>query len=92
MLSASELSFATREARDLPACLKESSFRIWPLAEAKTLTLRLRSYAVLVKLRERSGILVGEVCGFEPSIAALGAVRIGELIIFKPAHVFAVSG
>lgn len=92
MLSASELSFATRDAGGLPAWLKESAFRIWPLAEARTLTLRLGSHEVLVKLRERSGVLVGEVCGFEPSVAALGAVRIGELIIFKPAHVFAVGG
>lgn len=91
MLSAAELNFATRESGRLPDWLEESSFRIWPLAEAKTLTLRLRSYAVLVKLRERSGVLVGEVSGFEPSVAALGAVRIGELIIFKPAHVFAVG-
>ena len=92
MLSAAELNFATRGAGDLPEWLTESSFRIWPLAEAKTLTLRLRSYDVLVKLRERSGVLLGEVCGFEPSVAALGAVRIGELIVFKPAHVFAVGG
>jgi hypothetical protein len=54
--------------------------------------LRLRGHGVLVKLRERSGVLVGEVCGFQPSVAALGAVRMGELIVFKPAHVFAVGG
>jgi hypothetical protein len=91
LLSAAELDFATRETAGLPAWLRESSFRIWPLAEAKTLTLRLRNHDVLVKLRERSGVLVGDVCGFEPSVAALGAVRPGELIIFKPAHVFAVG-
>ncbi|HYY62257.1 MAG TPA: hypothetical protein VE756_12815 [Burkholderiales bacterium] len=92
MLSAAELNFATCGAGELPEWLRESSFRIWPLAEAKTLTLRLRGHGVLVKLRERSGVLVGEVCGFQPSVAALGAVRIGELIVFKPAHVFAVGG
>ena len=91
MLSGAELNFATRNVGDLPDWLKDSSFRIWPMAEAKTLTLRLRGHDVLVKLRERSGVLVGEVCGFEPGVAALGAVRIGELIVFKPAHVFTVG-
>jgi hypothetical protein len=90
LLSAAELNFAIREAGDLPAWLKESSFRIWPLAEAKTLTLRLRGHDVLVKLRERSGVLVGEISGFAPSTTALDGAHIGDLIVFKPAHVFAV--
>ena len=87
MLSAAELDFTTREAGDLPEWLKESSFRIWPLAEAKTVTLRLRGHDVLVKLRERSSVLVGEISGFEPGTAPRG-LHIGDLIVFRPAHVF----
>ena len=90
MLSAAELNFATREASELPAWLKETSFRIWPWAEAKTVTLLLRGHNVLVKLRERSSVLVGEISGFEPNTAAPGGLHIGDLIVFKPAHVFAV--
>ena len=90
MLSAAELNFATREAGELPAWLKETAFRIWPWAEAKTVTLRLREHNVLVKLRERSGVLVGEISGFEPNTAAPGGLHIGDLIVFKPAHVFGV--
>jgi len=90
LLSAAELDFATREAGDLPAWLKQSSLRIWSLADAKTVALRLRDHDVLVKLRERSGVLVGEVTGFRPGTAPRG-LRIGDLIIFRPAHVFAVD-
>ena len=39
------------------------------LADAKTVALRLRDHDVLVKLRERSGVLVGEVSGFRPGTA-----------------------
>lgn len=90
MLSAAELDFATRETGDLPAWLKETAFRIWPWAAAKTLTLRLHGQTVLVKLRERSSILVGEISGFEPNTAAPGGVHVGDLIVFRPAHIFAV--
>jgi len=91
LLSAAELNFAIGEVGELPEWLKEPSFRIWPLAEAKTVALRLGGHEVLVKLRERSGVLVGEISGFEPNTAALG-LRIGDLIVFKRAHVFAVRG
>lgn len=90
MLSAAELNFAIRQAGELPPWLKETAFRIWPWADAKTVTLRLREHNVLVKLRERSSVLVGEISGFEPSAAAPGGVHIGDLIVFKPAHIFAV--
>jgi len=90
LLSAAELDFATRETGDLPAWLRESSFRIWPWAEAKTVTLRLREHNVVVKLRERSGVLVGEISGFEPNTAAPRGLHVGDLIVFKRAHVFAV--
>jgi hypothetical protein len=90
LLSAAELNFATREAAGLPAWLKETAFRIWPWAEAKTVTLRLRGHDVLVKLRERSSVLVGEICGFAPGTAAPGGMHIGDLIVFRPAHIFAV--
>jgi hypothetical protein len=90
LLSAAELNFAIREAGELPAWLKETSFRIWPWADAKTVMLRAGGRDVLVKLRERSSVLVGEISGFEPNSAAPGGLHIGDLIVFKPAHVFAV--
>jgi len=91
LLSAAELNFAIGQAGDLPEWLKESSFRIWPLAEAKTLTLRLRGHDVLVKLRNEAAFLVGEISGFAPSTPALDGAHVGDLIVFKPAHVFACA-
>ena len=92
MLSASELDFAVRPAGNLPAWLKlQKSLRIWPLAEAPTVTLRRRGHNVLVRVRELSSVLVGEISGFEPGAQTLDGMYIGDLIVFKPAHVFAAS-
>ena len=90
MLSAAELNFATRNPGELPAWLRETLLRIWRPEEAKILILRTRGREVLVKLRERSGVLVGEICGFEPSVAAPDGLQVGDLIVFRPSHVFAV--
>jgi hypothetical protein len=92
MLSATELDFATRTTGELPGWLtQQKSLRIWPLAEAKTVTLRRRGHNVLVRVRELSSVLVGEISGFEPSVAALDGMYVGDLIVFKPAHIFAAS-
>ena len=90
MLSATELNFATRDTAALPPWLNETALRIWPFAAAPTVVLRLRERNVLVKLRERSGVLVGEICGFEPDSPPLPGVHAGALIVFKPAHIFAL--
>ena len=91
MLSAAELKFSTRESGGLPAWLTEKSLRIWPLPEAKTVTLRLKGLEVLVKVRERSSILVGEISGFQPGISALAGLHVGDLIVFTHSHIFAAS-
>jgi hypothetical protein len=90
LLSAAELNCATRDTAALPAWLNETALRIWPFAAAPTIVLRLRERDVLVKLRERSGVLVGEICGFEPGGPPLAGVHAGELIVFKPAHIVAL--
>ena len=92
MLSATELNFSTREASDLPAWItQQKSLRIWALPEAKSVTLRLRSHNVLVRVREVSSVLLGEVSGFVPSVVALEGMRVGDLIVFKQAHIFAAG-
>jgi hypothetical protein len=92
MLSATELNFSTREARDLPAWItQQKSLRIWALADAKSVTLRLRGHDVLVRVREVSSVLLGEVSGFVPSVVGLEGMRVGDLIVFKQAHIFAAS-
>lgn len=92
MLSASELKFATRQKGELPPWLRpQKGIRIWPLAQAKTVTLRLADHNVLVKLRERSTILLGEVTAFAPAAKDLPGVHLGDLIVFNEAHVFAAS-
>ena len=95
MLSASELNFATREGADLPAWLSDlrdgKSLRIWRLADAKTVTLRLRNHNVYVRVRELSSVFVGEISGFEPSVAQFAGMRAGDLIVFRQAHIFAAD-
>ena len=92
MLSASELKFATRQRGELPGWLRpQKGIRIWPLAQAKTLALRHADRNVVVKLRERSTILLGEVTAFEPAAKDLNGVHIGDLIVFNETHVFAAS-
>ena len=92
MLSATELHFSTREASDLPAWItQQKSLRIWALPEAKSVTLRLRSHNVLVRVREVSSVLLGEVSGFVPSVVALEGMRVGDLVVFKQAHIFAAG-
>jgi hypothetical protein len=89
MLSATELGFETRRTDELPAWIKENSIRIWPLTEAKTLRLRRGAHDVLVLLRERSSVLVGEIASFEPPASALAGMHVGDLIVFSHAHVLA---
>ncbi len=92
MLSATELNFSTRETGVLPAWItQQKSLRIWALAEAKSVTLRLRGHDVLVRVREVSSVLLGEVSGFVPSVVELQGMRLGDLIVFKQAHIFAAS-
>jgi len=92
MLSATELNFSTREAGDLPAWITpQKSLRIWALADAKSVTLRLHGHDVLVRVRELSSVLVGEVSGFVPSVVDLAGMRVGDLIVFKQAHIFAAN-
>ena len=92
MLSATELRLATQHAGDLPDWLRQRSpTRIWPLEQAKTVTLRMADCNLLVKVRERSSILVGEVCGFEPNHGAHVGIRVGDLIVFNESHIFAAT-
>jgi len=95
MLSASELNFSTRQAGDLPRWISSprdaKSLRIWRLPDAKTVILRLRHHNVQVRVRELSSVFVGEISGFEPSIGELEGMRVGDLIVFRQAHIFAAS-
>jgi hypothetical protein len=96
MLSATELRFSTRQRGDLPAWVSNivprQSLRIWALADAKSVTLRLGSESVLVGVRERSSLFVGEISGFEPSLGReFQGMRVGDLIVFKEAHIFGAS-
>jgi hypothetical protein len=95
MLSASELEFATRENADLPAWISDpegrQSLRLWREPDAKTVTLRLGRHGVLVRVREMSSVFVGEISGFEPSVAELRGMRAGDLIVFRQAHIFAAT-
>ena len=91
MLSASELGFSTRTAGDIPAWVEaKGSLRIWTLENAKTATLRAHSVNVLVKIREQSSLLVGEIVEVEPNAhSKLAGVRVGELIVFSTDHILA---
>ena len=95
MLNAAQLKFSVRQAGELPAWISDPtvgrSLRIWPLASAKTVTLRLGQQSVFVKVREASSLLVGEIVGVEPGHTLPAEVRIGELIVFSRSHVFAAS-
>ena len=96
MLSAAELNFSTRQSGSLPAWVSNSAprqpLRLWALADAKSVTLRLRSENVLVRVRERSSLFVGEISGFEPSAGVeFKGVRVGDLIVFKEEHIFGAS-
>jgi hypothetical protein len=96
MLSAAELNFSTRQPGGLPAWVSNPAprqpLRIWPLADAKSVTLRLRGENVLVRVRERSSLFVGEISGFEPSAGVeFQGVRVGDLIVFKEEHIFGAS-
>jgi hypothetical protein len=96
MLSAAELRFATRQHSDLPAWVSDlgrrQPLRIWTLADAKSVTLRLGSESVRVRVRERSSLFVGEISGFEPTAGVeFQGMRVGDLIVFNQAHIFAAS-
>jgi hypothetical protein len=52
----------------------------------------LGSESVLVRVRERSSLFVGEISGFEPSVGVeFHGMRIGDLIVFKEEHIFGAS-
>ncbi len=96
MLSATQLNFSTRERGDLPAWVSNLAPRqrlqIWALADAKSVTLRLGSESVLVRVRERSSLFVGEISGFEPSAGArFQGMSVGDLIVFNEVHIFGAS-
>jgi hypothetical protein len=94
MLSATELRFSTRQGGDLPAWVsnRPQRLQIWPLTDAKSVTLRLGSESVLVRVRERSSLFVGEISGFEPSVGVeFQGVRVGDLIVFNEAQIFAAN-
>jgi hypothetical protein len=96
MLSATELRFSTRQRGDLPAWVSNleprQALRIWTPADAKSVTLRFGSENVLVQVRERSSLFVGEISGFEPSGGVeLQGMRVGDLIVFNQAHIFDAS-
>lgn len=96
MLSATGLNFSTRQRGDLPAWVSNlvprQRLRIWALSDAKSVTLRLGSESVLVRVRERSSLFVGEISGFEPSAGVeFQGVHIGDLIVFKEEHIFGAS-
>jgi hypothetical protein len=96
MLSATELNFSTRQRGDLPTWVSNpvprQTLRIWDLPNAKSVTLRLGSESVLVRVRERSSLFVGEISGFEPSVGVeFQGMRIGDLIVFKEEHIFGAS-
>src|ERR1700704_5114707 len=96
MLSANQLNFSTRQGGDLPAWVSNLGprhrLRIWALADAKSVTLRLGSESVLVCVRERSSLFVGEISGFEPSVGVeFQGVRVGDLIVFNEAQIFAAN-
>ena len=96
MLSATELRFSTRHRGDLPAWVSNlelrQALRIWTPTDAKRVTLRFGSENVLVQVRERSSLFVGEISGFEPSGGVeLHGMRVGDLIVFNQAHIFDAS-
>jgi hypothetical protein len=67
-------------------------FRIWALADAKSVALRLGSESVLVRVREQSSALVGEISSFAPSIGVeFQGMRVGDIIVFKEEHIFGAS-
>ena len=54
--------------------------------------MRLRGENVLVRVRERSSLFVGEISGFEPSVGVeFQGVHVGDLIVFKVEHIFSAS-
>ena len=94
MLSANQLNFSTRQGGDLPAWVsnRPQRLQIWALTDAKSVTLRLGSESVLVCVRERSSLFVGEIYGFEPSAGIeFQGMRVGDLIVFSQAHIFGAS-
>jgi len=95
MHSAAQLNFSTSQRGDLPAWVSDRArphLRIWTLADGKSATLRLGSESVLVSVRERSSLFVGEISGFEPGAGAeFRGMRVGDLIVFQQAHIFGAS-
>ena len=96
MLSATELRFSTGQCGDLPAWVSNpiprQPLRIWTLADAKSVTLRLGSESVLVRVRERSSLFVGEISGFAPSDGIrFQGMSVGDLIVFKEEHIYCAS-
>ena len=96
MLSANQLNFATRQHGNLPAwvsnLVSRQRLRIWALADARRVALRLGSESVLVCVRERSSLFVGEISGFEPSAGVeFQGMRVGDLIVFNEVHIFDAS-
>jgi len=96
MLSANQLNFSTRQHGALPAWISNpaprQSLRIWALADAKCVTLRLGGESVLVRVRERSSLFVGEISGFGPGAGVeFRGMRVGDLIVFNEAHIFDAS-
>ena len=96
MLSATELRFSTRQRGDLPAWVAKREpgqhLRIWALTDGKSVTLRFGSGRVLVNVRERSSLFVGEISGFEPSAGVnFQGMSVGDLIVFSETHIFEAS-
>jgi hypothetical protein len=95
MHGAAQLNFSTFQRGDLPAWVSNRArqpLRIWTLADAKSVTLRLGSESVLVNVRERSSLFVGEISGFEPSAGdEFQGLHVGDLIVFQQAHIFGAS-
>jgi hypothetical protein len=96
MLSASELRFSSRQRGELPAWVSNGvpgpALRIWALSDAKTVTLLSGGESVLVQVRERSSLFVGEISGFQPSSGMhFQGLHVGDLIVFKEEHIFDAS-
>jgi hypothetical protein len=95
MLSAEELKFSVAHGRDLPAWLAGPSrqlLQIWAPSDHRTATLRAGGESVLVLVRERSSLFVGEITGFAPNGGDhFRGMSVGDLIVFRQSHVFEAS-
>jgi hypothetical protein len=96
MLSALELGLFTRQSGDLPAWISggepAQSLHLWSLADGKSVTLRSRAGSILVYVRERSSLFVGEIYGFEPDAGSnFPGMSVRDLIVFREEHIFGAS-